>query len=69
MDRCGSPTQATGFCSSASGVQVYSREADLLREIRLPGAVNFTFGGVDDNILFITADTAIYAVCLRAVGR
>jgi gluconolactonase len=37
--------------------------------VQKPGAVNFTFGGVDDNILFITADTAIYAVCLRAVGR
>jgi gluconolactonase len=67
----GIKTDAAGrvYVSSASGVQVFSPEADLLGEIHLPGAVNFTFGGADDNVLFITADTAIYAVCLRAVGR
>jgi sugar lactone lactonase YvrE len=48
---------------------VFSPEGDLLGEIRVPGAVNFTFGGRDGDILFITADTAIYAACLRAVGR
>jgi sugar lactone lactonase YvrE len=40
----------------------------LLGEISLPGAVNFTFGGPHRNVLFITADTAIWAAVLNAKG-
>ena len=67
----GIKTDAVGrvYVSSASGIQVFSPEADLLGEIRLPGAVNFTFGGREGNFLFITGDTAIYVACLQAVGR
>ena len=56
------------YVSSASGVQVFSPDGDLLREIAVPGAVNFAFGGADRNILFITADTAIWAAALDTRG-
>jgi gluconolactonase len=57
------------YVSAFSGVQVFSPDGDLLGEIRVPGAVNFTFGGPSGNVLFITADSAIYAACLQATGR
>lgn len=56
------------YASAASGVQVFTPEGRLIGEIRLPGAVNFIFGGPDRNILFITADTAIWAAVLNAQG-
>ena len=56
------------YASAFSGVQVFGPDGDLLGEIRLPGAVNFTFGGAGGNVLFITADTAIWAAVLQAVG-
>ncbi|MCG8349936.1 MAG: SMP-30/gluconolactonase/LRE family protein [Chloroflexales bacterium] len=56
------------YASAFSGVQVFSSLGDLIGEIRLPGAVNFTFGGPDNNILYITADTAVWAATLQATG-
>jgi gluconolactonase len=56
------------YVSSTTGVQVFSPEGDLLGQIDVPGAVNFTFGGADRNILFITADTAIWAAALDTRG-
>ena len=56
------------YSSSASGVLVFGPTGDPLGEIRLPGAVNFTFGGRHRNVLFITADTAIWAAHLAATG-
>jgi gluconolactonase len=56
------------YASSFSGVQVFDPSGDLIGEIDLPGAVNFCFGGRDRNVLFITADTAIYAAHLQAKG-
>jgi len=56
------------YASSFSGVQVFSPLGDLLGEVALPGAVNFAFGGPDGNVLFITADTAIWAAVLNATG-
>jgi len=56
------------YASSASGVQVLTPDGDLLGEIALPGAVNFTFGGTDRDVLFITADTAIWAAALNTSG-
>ena len=49
------------YASAASGVQVFSPAGDLLDELPLPGAVNFAFGGSCGDVLFITADTAVYA--------
>ncbi|MGV8973612.1 MAG: SMP-30/gluconolactonase/LRE family protein [Rhodoglobus sp.] len=56
------------YVSSFSGVQVLSSDGDLLGQINLPGAVNFTFGGADQNLLFITTDTAIWAAVLDTQG-
>ena len=49
------------YTSSPSGVQVFSPAGDLAGLIRVPGAVNFTFGGPRGEVLFITTDTAIWA--------
>ena len=56
------------YVSSLSGIQVFEPEGRLIGEISLPGAVNFTFGGHDRNVLFITADTAIWAAALNVKG-
>ncbi|HEU0247396.1 MAG TPA: SMP-30/gluconolactonase/LRE family protein [Gaiellaceae bacterium] len=57
------------YASASAGVQVLDPEdGELLGEIVLPGAVNFCFGGPDHNVLFITADTAVYAAVLNAKG-
>jgi gluconolactonase len=56
------------YVSSATGVLVYSPVGDLLGEILLPGAVNFTFGGRGRNVLFVTDDTAIWAAVLATSG-
>jgi gluconolactonase len=53
------------YASSFSGVQVFSQAGDLIGQIRLPGAVNFTFGGPGGEVLFITTDTAIWAAVLN----
>jgi gluconolactonase len=52
------------YASSFSGVQVFSPAGDLIGEIRLPGTVNFTFGGPMGDVLFITTDTAVWAAVL-----
>jgi sugar lactone lactonase YvrE len=49
-------------------VQVFNPLGDLIGEIRVAGAVNFTFGGLDHNILYITTDDAIWAAVLHATG-
>ena len=56
------------YASAFSGVQVFNPTGDLIGEIRLPGAVNFTFGGLDRRVLFITTDDAIWAASLNAAG-
>jgi gluconolactonase len=61
-------TEGRIYISAVGGIQVFDRSGALLGEISLPGAVNFTFGGPDRNVLFITADTAIWAAVLNAKG-
>ena len=56
------------YASAFDGVQVFSPEGHRLGTIHLPGAVNFTFGGRDRNVLFITADTAVWAAVLNVQG-
>jgi gluconolactonase len=56
------------YASAATGIHVHAPGGRLIGEIRLPGAVNFTFGGRDGNVLFITADTAVWAATLAAHG-
>jgi gluconolactonase len=58
------------YVSCERGVQVYApADGRLLGEIAVPGgAVNFTFGGPDRDVLLITADDAIWAARLNATG-
>jgi gluconolactonase len=56
------------YSSSASGIQVFNPHGDLIGEIVAPGAANFTFGGRDNDVLYILADTVIYAAELHATG-
>jgi gluconolactonase len=56
------------YASSLTGVQIFDADGDLIGEINLPGAVNFTFGGKDRNVLFITTDTAVWAAVLDSTG-
>ena len=57
------------YASSTAGVQVFEPSGDLIGQINLPGTVNFTFGGVDGNVLYVTTDDAIWAVSLNAKGK
>ena len=61
-------TEGRIYISARCGIQVLHPDGTLLGEISLPGAVNFTFGGPDRNVLFITADTSIWAAVLNAKG-
>jgi gluconolactonase len=56
------------YASYSGGVHVFDPSGDLIGEIELPGAVNFTFGGPDRNVLYITADTAIWAAVFHSKG-
>jgi gluconolactonase len=56
------------YASFPGGVRILEPDGESIGEIELPGAVNFCFGGPDRDVLFITADTAIYAVQLQAKG-
>lgn len=56
------------YASSFSGVQVLDPRGLLIGEIQLPGAVNFCFGGLERNLLFITTDSAVWVAELAAKG-
>ena len=56
------------YASFRDGIEVLSPDGRLLGEIRIPGAVNFCFGSAERNVLFVTADDAIWAVELAATG-
>jgi gluconolactonase len=57
------------YVSCERGVQVFDPAGALIGEIAVPGgAVNFTFGGPERNVLLITADDAIWAAVLNATG-
>ena len=56
------------YASAFSGVQVFDPSGEQIDEIELPGAVNFAFGGQDGDLLFITTDSAVWAVRLGAKG-
>lgn len=56
------------YTSSATGVQLFSPDGDLLGEIMAPGGANFTFGGPKKDVLFILGDTRIWQARLQARG-
>jgi gluconolactonase len=57
------------YVSSEDRVLVLAPEGALLGEVLIAGAVNFTFGGNEGNVLFVTADTAVFAVALAVTGQ
>jgi gluconolactonase len=61
-------TEGRIYASAPRGVKILAPTGKLLGEIELPGAVIFTFGGPEANVLYITADTAIWAAVLNAKG-
>lgn len=60
--------QGRVYTSSATGVQVFTPECDLLGEIVAPGVANFTFGGPDNDVLFILGDRVIWQAKLAVTG-
>jgi gluconolactonase len=56
------------YASASTGIQVFDPSGDLIREIDLPGAVNFTFGGPDRDVLYVTTDDAVWAVQTETRG-
>ena len=61
-------TKGRVYTSSATGVQVFSPDGALLGELAAPGVHNFTFGGPDNDVLFILGDTKIWQARLKARG-
>ena len=61
-------TKGRVYTSSATGVQVFTPQGDLLGEIMAPGVANFTFGGPDKDVLFICGDTQIWQAKINARG-
>jgi gluconolactonase len=56
------------YASCADGVAIFSPDGGQVGEIALPGAVNFVFGGPGRDVLFITADDAVWAAELTTTG-
>ena len=56
------------YTSSATGVQVFTPDGDLMGEITAPGVANFTFGGPGNDVLFILCDTHIWQAKLQVAG-
>jgi gluconolactonase len=56
------------YATFAGGVEILGPDGSPIGAIEVPGAVNFCFGGPERAVLFITADTAIYAAHLEAKG-
>jgi gluconolactonase len=61
-------TKGRVYTSSATGVQVFTPQGDLLGEIMAPGVANFTFGGPKGDVLFILGDTKIWQAKLDTRG-
>eukprot|EP01116_Phalansterium_solitarium_P019797 TRINITY_DN5667_c0_g1_i1.p1 TRINITY_DN5667_c0_g1~~TRINITY_DN5667_c0_g1_i1.p1 ORF type:complete len:306 (+),score=78.62 TRINITY_DN5667_c0_g1_i1:132-1049(+) len=57
------------WSSSRDSVQVFSAQAERLAKINVPETVaNLTFGGPNQNQLYITASTSLYAFDVRVRG-
>ena len=57
------------YCSCEDGIVVLTAEGEKLGKINIPERVsNCTFGGPDENELFITATRSLYHIKLKAQG-
>lgn len=73
-----SPGEPDGFCldhqgniftSSKDSVQIYSPDGKRLGKIKVPEVcANLTFGGRDNNQLFITAGKSLYTIEVKTKG-
>jgi len=58
------------WASGEQGVHCYGPDGTLLGTIRLPEVcANVVFGGADRRTLFMTANTSLYSIRTKAVGR
>jgi len=54
---------------TGKAVTVHNRKGQKIQEIAVPeGPANVTFGGKDDQTLFITARTSLYAIAMQVKG-
>ena len=56
------------YASATTGIRIHAPGGDLIGELRIPGTVNFCFGGPARNVLYVTTDTAVWAAVLNAKG-
>lgn len=56
------------YASAPDGVDVLTSDGVRVDRLAVSGAVNFAFGGPDDDVLFITTDTAVFAAGLTTRG-
>lgn len=57
------------FCSCENGIQVLEADGTILGVIHIPERVsNCTFGGREENLLYITATTSLYRIRLATRG-
>jgi gluconolactonase len=57
------------FTSSADSVQIFSPDGELLGKILIPEVIgNLTFGGPNNDRLFIVASSSVYAISLNTRG-
>ncbi|MFK7963428.1 MAG: SMP-30/gluconolactonase/LRE family protein [Burkholderiaceae bacterium] len=62
-------TQGHILCNGPGGVHVLSPDAQALGVIQIPEkSTNFTFGGSQQNDLFVTASTSVYRIRLAVSG-
>ena len=63
-------TQGNLYITSGLGIQVYNRDGKLLGILSFPEQpANCSFGGPDNQTLFVTARTSLYAVEMGATGH
>jgi gluconolactonase len=55
---------------TGNGVTIYNKEGTLLEHIEVPEewTANITFGGKQNNILFITASKSVYVLQMKVKG-
>ena len=63
-------TKGNLYIISRRGIQVFGLRGKLLGIIKLPEQpANVTFGGKDDNTLYVTARTSLYRVEMQSKGH
>ena len=57
------------FVGALDGVQVFNPAGKMIGKIRLPKeTANLTFGGKDNNVLFICSSNSVWAIKLNTKG-